>query len=561
MSLYDQALQEKNRKNYRKALELFSLCEEEQKSNPEFFFFRSYCFSRLKDYRSALQNIEKGLSLKPEKELHAYHSNRAINLLRLNRLDDAMQSIQTSIRMKPENIYSYHYRGIIQFLQNRPDEAIEDFTRVIQADSREYEAYYYRGMNFGKKGDDKKALMDYSAAIEIRPDYSKAIEERARIYVETGEHEKALEDYRRVLELNPNSVSLLEKKKLVEQALEDSFDSGRKLNLGNVYYMSGLAKISIGNYAGALDDYSKAIKIDPKNSNAYYYRSLVKLKLSETEGSVMKMSALADQEKSLSINPQDAKTSFFSAITRNAISQNNDFVLPGMNERYAWAEFYGISHPAEELGGDYFYFYADPKEDSTRFSFTIGDVSGKGTKAALFASIALQLKDEVRKKEKTSSAVIDYVNKFLVGKTGGISRKSRNKMYVTSIFASLHKNANVRMDWTNAGHIKPILLRKGKFSDLNFPITPPINCDDKITYDSQEEILQSGDSIYFFTDGLFEEKTADNSSVMEEIKMWILMNQFLGIKDLTESIISVSKALSENGFQSDDTTLAVIRIL
>ncbi|HNI28821.1 MAG TPA: tetratricopeptide repeat protein, partial [Leptospiraceae bacterium] len=335
---------------------------------------------------------------------------------------------------------------------------------------------YYRGLTFEKTGDNQNAIQDFSTAIELNPKFSKAIEERAKLYVESGEPEKALLDYEKILKENPNSASLNEKKKLVERVLEDSFDMEKKPDFANVFYMSGLAKVSVGNYEGALEDYNKAIKINPDNSNAYYYRSLVKMQLSETAGINMKTSALRDQEKSLSINPEDAKTHFFSAITRKAISQNKDFILPGMERSLPWAEFYGISYPAEELGGDYFYFYTDSKSDSDRFSFTIGDVSGKGTKAALFASIALQLKDEARKNQTDSEAVIDFVNKFLCRKTGGVSRTDRrsrkeNKpkpMFITSIFANFHKNGEIGMNWTNAGHLKPFLLRKGQFKDLIF---------------------------------------------------------------------------------------------
>ena len=43
-------------------------------------------------------------------------------------------------------------------------------------------------------------------------------------------------------------------------------------------------KCKLGDYQGAIDDYTKAIKIDPNNAYFYNYRSESKRKLGDNEG-------------------------------------------------------------------------------------------------------------------------------------------------------------------------------------------------------------------------------------------------------------------------------------
>ncbi len=71
------------------------------------------------------------------------------------------------------------------------------------------------------------------------------------------------------------------------------------------YIKKGLKKFKNNDFKGAVDDFTKAIELDPKNDEAYYYRGKVKNKLQDFSG------AINDYNKALEINPQNnkAKTS------------------------------------------------------------------------------------------------------------------------------------------------------------------------------------------------------------------------------------------------------------
>jgi tetratricopeptide (TPR) repeat protein len=64
------------------------------------------------------------------------------------------------------------------------------------------------------------------------------------------------------------------------------------------YFASAAQKYQQGDYRGALADYNRAIKINPKNANAYYNRGLLKAtKLQDDRG------ALADYDRAIQLNP------------------------------------------------------------------------------------------------------------------------------------------------------------------------------------------------------------------------------------------------------------------
>ena len=66
------------------------------------------------------------------------------------------------------------------------------------------------------------------------------------------------------------------------------------------YSYRGIAKRDLKDYQGAIDDYNKAIAINPKDANAYVNRSIAKRDLKDYQG------AIDDCNKAIAINPKDA---------------------------------------------------------------------------------------------------------------------------------------------------------------------------------------------------------------------------------------------------------------
>ncbi len=56
------------------------------------------------------------------------------------------------------------------------------------------------------------------------------------------------------------------------------------------YFKRGVEKNEAGNYKEAVQDYTKAIELDPKYAKPYYFRGLCKIKLGEKESGCLDLS-------------------------------------------------------------------------------------------------------------------------------------------------------------------------------------------------------------------------------------------------------------------------------
>ena len=108
-----------------------------------------------------------------------------------------------------------------------------------------------------KKGNINNSIIYLNEAIKIKPN-------DARFYISRGtfrgtkNYEDAIEDYTKAIEIEPNSVF--------------------------AYRLRGDSKSKLGDYQGAINDYSKAIEIYPNKAYLYNYRASAKRKLGDNEG-------------------------------------------------------------------------------------------------------------------------------------------------------------------------------------------------------------------------------------------------------------------------------------
>jgi len=101
----------------------------------------------------------------------------------------------------------------------------------------------------------------------------------------------AIADYAKAIELDPKNV--------------------------DAYYYSGLAKVNLHNFVGAIVDYTKAIEINPKSANTFYNRGNAKHELHDYTG------AIADFTKAIEINPKLRNAYYNRGISKMSIGHKN----------------------------------------------------------------------------------------------------------------------------------------------------------------------------------------------------------------------------------------------
>src|SRR5215813_10893758 len=112
-------------------------------------------------------------------------------------------------------------------------------------------------------------------------------------------------------------------------------------------------------------------------------------------------------------------------------------------------EMTGVSFPCREIGGDY-YDFIQRKRDS-HLIVAVGDVSGKGTGAALLMS---SLHAAVRAQSQTRasiSEVMGEINQY-------IFENSPSNKFLTLFYGDLDPDTGT-LTYSNGGHNSPILVR------------------------------------------------------------------------------------------------------
>lgn len=149
---------------------------------------------------------------------------------------------------------------------------------------------------------------------------------------------------------------------------------------------------------------------------------------------------------------------------------------------------------AKEVGGDFYDYF--PIDDN-RIGFLISDVSGKGTPAALFMMTAkTMIKDYALTRDSTSE-IFTAVNARLC-------ENNDEGMFATAWIGILDTRT-MTLQYTNAGHNYPMLLRKGQSCEDMRKVHGLFLGGMEFTQYRQGELqLEPGDRLLLYTDGVVE---------------------------------------------------------
>jgi phosphoserine phosphatase RsbU/P len=140
--------------------------------------------------------------------------------------------------------------------------------------------------------------------------------------------------------------------------------------------------------------------------------------------------------------------------------------------------------PARQVGGDFFYVL--PGKDGSLL-VVVGDVSGKGLKAAMTVSAVVgALRDTA---DRQPARVLDHLNRVLCGQIGG---------FVTCSATLIAENG--AMTIANAGQLSPY----SNGDELAVPSGLPLGITLGVSYEEEQFELNAGDRLTFVSDGVLE---------------------------------------------------------
>jgi sigma-B regulation protein RsbU (phosphoserine phosphatase) len=184
----------------------------------------------------------------------------------------------------------------------------------------------------------------------------------------------------------------------------------------------------------------------------------------------------------------------------------------------------------------------------------IADVSGKGVPAALFMALSRIVVRVVAGWFDEPAKTITYANTI-------IEDNSKTGIFVTLFYGIINQEKK-SLRYVNAGHNPPIIYRQTTREFFELPLTGiAIGVLPDAQYDQNVTILQSGDIICMYTDGVTEAVNETNEMYGENrLKELIQKNEYLEPQKMVDKIINDVNVFAGNEPQFDDITLMIIKV-
>jgi len=214
-------------------------------------------------------------------------------------------------------------------------------------------------------------------------------------------------------------------------------------------------------------------------------------------------------------------------------------------------DFQGVSFSCYEIGGDYYDFI--PRHDG-KMLVALGDVSGKGTAAALLmSSLHAAMHAQVAAKTSLEDMVVS-INKYL-------SENTPANRFITLFTAELDATSG-GLKFINAGHNPPLIGRANGTIEQLASGGLPLGIMPFAEYEVGTAQLGTGDVLVIYSDGVSEANNlAEDEFGMDRLTAVISANvgrNASGIRDKVESALS---EFTGTAAPNDDITLVIVKKL
>ncbi|MCO5168131.1 MAG: tetratricopeptide repeat protein [Planctomycetes bacterium] len=238
------------------------------------------------DASGALRVLDEALAAHPE---HAeLLVNRGNALLALGRLFEAEASFERAIAAAPTLMQAWAGRAAARLRQGRRELALEDLDRAVVLSPTTPELYHNRANARSAAGDVEGALADLDRAIDLAPGAG-ALVNRGVLRARRGRHEEALQDYARALELDPA--------------------------MAHAYMNRGSLFIDRGELSRAQADLERAVALDPRLATGWFNLGVVRQAQGQDDA------AIHDLTRAIELRPDLARAWSGRGLSRHRAGQ------------------------------------------------------------------------------------------------------------------------------------------------------------------------------------------------------------------------------------------------
>ncbi|MFH1123203.1 MAG: SpoIIE family protein phosphatase [Pseudomonadota bacterium] len=219
--------------------------------------------------------------------------------------------------------------------------------------------------------------------------------------------------------------------------------------------------------------------------------------------------------------------------------------FPHRHELDIWATL----EPAKEVGGDLYDFFL---MDEDHLCFAVGDVSGKGVPAALFMAIVMTLIKTKASESATADTILTRVNQAL-------SSNNPSSMFVT-LFLGILNIRTGEIEYSNGGHNPPYIIPAGgEIRPVETTHGMALGVMEDFPYQAKKLILQKGDSLFVYTDGVTEAmNAAEELFSSERLERDLTVLKEKPIQEVVAGIMEKIGIFSQGLEQTDDITMMML---
>jgi phosphoserine phosphatase RsbU/P len=207
--------------------------------------------------------------------------------------------------------------------------------------------------------------------------------------------------------------------------------------------------------------------------------------------------------------------------------------------------------PAMEVGGDYYDFLPLP---DGRWLLLLGDVSGKGVRAAFYMTLTKGILHAIAAAEDDQVQILRRLN--------GIFGKLGESGIFLTLCALVLDPATRNVQILSAGHNPPFLVRPGSVGTLEpRGLVLGVMGDDFFVKSMKvvDLTLEPGDALVLYTDGVTEAMDRrDQEFGMERLQETLESARLAGARGIVEAILNSVARFQRGARQTDDLTLLVL---
>src|SRR5262249_47051949 len=207
----------------------------------------------------------------------------------------------------------------------------------------------------------------------------------------------------------------------------------------------------------------------------------------------------------------------------------------------------GCNFPCLSVGGDYFDVF---NLGDGRTAFLLADVSGKGLGAALLTTM-LQGALSGLTLGAEPARVFNHINRFLCD-------HAEVGRYATMFFGVV--DAQGHLEFINAGHPSPLLIRRGKTEEPFTEGSYPVGLVPEAEYTSTCLKLEPGDTLVLFSDGVTEAMDPDDELFgVPRLRECLEGKAELSLAEIEKCVLEAVENFARGARQADDLTMLLVR--